>query len=300
MWLVLLMYALFASTFTVGKLTLQSVDPFFLTAIRMFLAGVLLLGFQLTFQRKKLALPLKLIPLILILGIFNVFITNAFEYWGLQFMDTAKTSLIYSFSPFIAILFSYIFLSEKMNLKKWIGLAIGMIGFAIVLFEPGQANKGLTKTLSMGEIAVTISSFTSVIGWLIMKRLMTHYNYSFLSANTYSFFIASFLSLISSYFLETWKPTPVSSFTPFLLGMVYIAIIHNTICYNIYGWSLKRFSVSFMTFAGFSTPLFTALFGWLFLKESISPYFFLSLALIILGISIYSHAEMKLNPSKKI
>ena len=44
MWIVLLMYALFASVFTVGKHTLQSVDPFFLTGIRMLIAGLILLS----------------------------------------------------------------------------------------------------------------------------------------------------------------------------------------------------------------------------------------------------------------
>lgn len=43
MWIVILMYALFASVFTAGKVTLQYVDPFFLTGVRMLIAGGLVL-----------------------------------------------------------------------------------------------------------------------------------------------------------------------------------------------------------------------------------------------------------------
>lgn len=294
MWIVLLMYALFASVLTVGKHTLQSVDPFFLTGIRMLIAGFILLIYQLITNRKKIYLPKKLIFLVCGLAVFNVFITNAFEFWGLQYMETAKTSLIYSFSPFFAILLSYLFFKEKMSTKKWIGLVVGVIGFSLIFWAPGQERRSLFGPISLPEIAVSISAFTCVVGWIIMKRLITKYNYPFMTANTFSFLIAGVLSLISSVFVESWQPIPVSSFYPFLFGMLYIAIIHNVICYNLYGWSLKRFSVSFMVFAGFSNPPFTAIFGWFFLEESVAPTFFISLALIIIGIFIYSHEEIVL------
>lgn len=299
MWAVLLMYALFASVFTIGKLTLQSVDPFFLTGVRMLIAGLIVLIYQLLTNRKQIYLPKKLFFLILCLGFFNVFITNAFEFWGLQYMETAKTSLIYSFSPFFAILLSYLFFKEKMTPKRWIGLLIGVIGFAFIFLSPGTENQRLFGQISLPEIAVSISAFTAVVGWIIMKRLITRYNYPFLTANMFSFLIGGIFSLTFSIFAETWQPIPVSSFYPFLFGMLYIAIIHNVICYNIFGWSLKRFSVPFMTFAGFSNPPFTALYGWLFLEEDVTVYFFISLALIITGIYIYSHEELALRRRKK-
>ena len=54
MWLITLIYALFASTFTAGKYTLQYIDPYVLTGVRMFLAGIILLTYQFVFTRSKL------------------------------------------------------------------------------------------------------------------------------------------------------------------------------------------------------------------------------------------------------
>ena len=279
--LVLLMYALFASVFTVGKYTLQFVDPYFLTGVRMLLAGLILLPFC-----KSYALKWKLVPLIIGLAFFNVFITNAFEFWALQYLQTAKASLIYSFAPLFAILLSYVLFKEKMSAIKWLGLGIGFAGFLPIALQPGDFG-----AFSRPEFAIMVSSLTSVIGWLIMKRLMFKHNYSFLTANTYSFLIAGVFSLIAAYFLDS--PTPIREWKPFLMGLIYITVIHNVICYNIYCRGLTRFSVALMSFAGFSNPLFTAIYGYFFLDEKVNTAFFFSLFLVFIGIFIYSRAETK-------
>lgn len=294
MWIVILMYALFASVFTVGKVTLQYVDPFFLTGIRMSLAGGLLLiylGFK---SPTQIYISKKHIPHLLLLSFFNVFITNSFEFWGLQYMETAKTSLIYSLSPFIAIILSYIFLSEKMSGRKWIGLFIGILGFLPIFLTSSKAEAEFKNIafFSFPEIAVAISSFTAVIGWISMKSLMKE-NYPFVTANAFSFLIGGIFSLTTSAFFETWDPIPATDWTPVIWGTLYIAVAHNVIGYNLYAYSLNHFSVAFMTFAGFSNPLFTAAYGWLFLDEAVGLPFFLSLGLIIFGIYLYSRDELQ-------
>lgn len=281
--LVILMYALFASTFTVGKYTLQFVDPYFLTGIRMLTAALILFPFC-----KRRDVRIQYLPLIFGLGVFNVFITNAFEFWALQYMHSAKASLIYSLSPFFAILLSYIFFKERMTKKKWLGLFIGLIGFLPLFLKPSELS-----SFSLPELAISISSFTAVVGWLMMKQLTEKYGYSFLTANMYSFVLGGMFSLTSSIFLDSWQPIPLSDWRPFLLGMLYITLIHNVICYNIYAYSIKKYTVSFMTFAGFSHPLFTALWGRLFLAEKVPWSFFLSLCIIFLGIYIYSREEKR-------
>ena len=295
MFLVFLMYALFASVFTVGKPTLEYTQPFFLTGIRMILAGAILLLYLRIKSPSKLYIKKEHIPLLILIGLFNVFITNAFEFWGLQYMSSAKTCLIYSLSPFVAIVFSYFFLREKMNIRKWTGLIIGIAGFIPIFLTRSSEEAKLESfaVFSLAEIAVTISAFTAVLGWIFMKKLTKEHNYSIITANAISFFIGGIMSLITSSIFESWHPIPVTNMSYFLYGLLYIAIIHNVLCYNFYAFSLKKFTVTFMTFAGISNPIFTAIFGFLFLHEKVRWPFFLSLAIVSLGLFIFSVSELR-------
>jgi drug/metabolite transporter (DMT)-like permease len=65
------------------------------------------------------------------------------------------------------------------------------------------------------------------------------------------------------------------------------------ICYNLYGYLLRRFSATFMSFAGLTTPLFTALFGWIFLGEVASPAFYLSFSILSVGLLLFYQEELK-------
>jgi drug/metabolite transporter (DMT)-like permease len=290
MWIVILMYALFASTFTAGKHILLITTPFFFTGLRMFVAGLILLTIQLIRNPKSLRMPLKLLPHILVLALANVLITNAFEYWGMQFIESSKACLIYSISPLFSIALSYIFFNEKMNLLKWIGIGIGFIGF-IPIFMIAPEGDSFFKTPTIPELALVVSAITTVIGWMAMKTIVKNHNYSYVSANLYSFLIAGLIGLSTAPMIENITPLPIYPLATFIPEMLYILLIHNVLCYNLYSYNLTRYSVSFMTFAGFVCPVFAEFFGWFFLGESCSWLFFVSIGIILTGLTFYSKGE---------
>lgn len=293
--LVLLMYALFASVFTVGKVALDISEPFFLTGVRMLTAGLALLAYVRVSTPQDFIVPRKLWALLFWVGLFNVFITNAFEFWGLQFMLSSKTCLIYSLSPFAAVFLSYLFLGERMSPWKWLGMAIGVAGF-VPLFAGPLLSEGFASSSdleSWAEIALTISAITAVIGWIFVKKLTVIEKYSAVMVNAVSFIIGAILCFIVSGFTETWDPFPVTRWSTFWFSVAYIAIIHNIICYNIYAFSLKKFSVTFMAFAGLSNPLFTAIYGWYFLDEALTLPFFIALGGAGIGLGLFYREERK-------
>lgn len=292
MWIVILMYALFASTFTAGKHILEITSPFFFTGIRMLLAGLILIGIQAIRNPRSLYIPKAIWPYLISLGVLNVFITNAFEYWGMLELESSKACLIYSLSPLFSIIFSYFFFKEKMSYRKWLGMGVGFLGF-IPIFFVAQESSSFFKLPTMHECALIISAFTSVIGWMSMKALISKHNFSYVAANLYSFFIGGIIAMIWASCTETLFPLPIYPLSLFVPEMIFIVLIHNVLCYNIYSYSLGRFSVTFMTFAGFVSPLFAEFFGWYILGESLSWMFFLSLLLILSGLTIYVRAEKR-------
>lgn len=295
MFLVLLLYALFASVFTIAKTGLEFTQPFFFIGSRMTVAGLIMLGYQYFANPSELKFTKKSFLKLFLLATFNIYLTNAFEFWGLQFLTSFKTCFIYSLSPFVAALISYFVFSEKMSRNKWLGLLIGFLGFIPMLMTQTATEEGTGKflMLSWAEIAVMMAAVCSVYGWILLRQLVKDEGCSPFTANGMSMLIGGAMALTHSSLVETWNPIPVTQFFPFFECAVLLIIISNFMAYNLYGFLLKRFTATFMSFAGFTTPLFTAFFGYIFLGETVTWPFYLSMAIVFFGLFAFYQEELK-------
>jgi drug/metabolite transporter (DMT)-like permease len=289
------LYALFASVFTISKTGLAHAEPYFFVGYRMILAGVLLLAYQFFFRRERFTLNRCDFWKIIQLAVFCVYLTNVFEFWGLQYLTSFKTCFIYSLSPFLSALISYFTLSEKMSPKKWIGLFMGFAGLMPMVLSQTTAEEraGQLFFFSWAELSIIAAVICSVYGWILLKQLVRDRGYSPIMANGLGMVIGGIFALAHSYTVENWDPFPVSGYLPFLTCTLLLIIISNFIAYNLYGYLLKKFSATFMSFAGLSTPIFTALFGWLFLNEQPSWEFYISLSIVSFGLYAFYQEELK-------
>lgn len=295
MFLVVLVYALFASVFTTAKSALEYTQPLFLVGSRMLAAGILLLLYQFFFNREQLRIRTKDLIKLTLLAVFSIYLTNIFEFWGLQYLTSFKTCFIYSLSPFASALISYLVFYERMSVKKWAGLIVGFAGFIPILCAHTAEESGTGQLLlfSWAEIAVILAALCSVYGWILLKQLVSENNLSPITANGAAMTIGGLIALIHSYAVEVWDPVPVSEAAPFLTYGITLIVISNFICYNLYGWLLKKYSATFMSFAGFTTPLFAALFGWLFLGEAVTAPFYISAVIVFFGLFLFYQEELK-------
>jgi drug/metabolite transporter (DMT)-like permease len=295
MFLVLMLYGMFASVFTIAKLGMEYTQPLFLVGTRMFLAGIIMLGYQFLFCRQETINSNVNFRRIFWLAIFNIYLTNVFEFWGLKYLTSFKTCFIYSLSPFFAALLSYFVFAEKISWKKWTGLLIGFLGFIPILLNENSNEQELGHfwIFSWAELAVMGASICSVYGWIVLRQIVRDDGTSPFLANGYSMLLGGALALFHSWLVEDWNPFPVTEFLPFAECTVLLLVISNLICYNLYGSLLKKFSATFMSLAGFTTPFFTAFFGWLFLGETISWAFYVSAAFVFLGLVTFYQEELQ-------
>lgn len=294
MFLVILLYALFASVFTIGKTGLEYSEPLFFVGSRMVVAGIIMLAYQYFFQRGGFTFKKEHFWRVLRLAFFAIYLTNVFEFWGLKYLTSFKTCFIYSLSPFASALLSYWMFNDKLSSKKWLGLFIGCVGFLPILINETSTEEltGHIGFLSWAELAVMIAAFASVYGWTLLKQLVNDDGYSPFMANGISMFAGGAMALGHSYMVEVWDPVPVTEISPFLDCMFLLILISNLICYNLYGFLLKRYSVTFISFAGFVTPLFTALFGWFYLGEEVTWPFYASAVIVFVGLYLFNQEEL--------
>ena len=294
MWLVFLLYALFATVFTASKEALKHAEPFFLVGSRMLVAGVLMLAVCYFRRIPVFNIKRSAWGKIFLLALFNIYLTNVFEFWGLQYLTSFKTCFIYSLAPFVSALLSYLIFEERLSSRKWLGLVIGFSGFMPILISQtsSEQSAGGFWMFSWAELAVVAAAVSSVYGWILLKQVIQQENVAPLSANALSMTIGGVFALTHSAVTEGWNPVPINHAVPFFECTIFLIIISNCICYNLYGYLLKRFSATFISFAGLTTALFTALLGWIIHGEMTSISFWISFLVVCFGLVVFHQEEL--------
>lgn len=295
--LVVGLFALWSSVFSFGKVMLAFASPALITGLRMLLSGLVLLVFlclkdrKWTFPRLRDLLPIAL------LGLLSIYLTNVLEFWGLQYLTSAKTCFIYSLSPFFAALLSYLHFKEKMTIKKALGLLLGFVGIipALSIQEGFRDLWNLQSLLTLPVLAVAGAAFFSVYGWVLMRVLVKTEKVSPVLANSYSMLIGGVLALghaLISADRVSFSLTP-GSFSAFSKNLLLMTLLYNLICYNLYGFLLKKYTATFLSFMGLLSPFFASFYGLIFLGEPLSPSLFYSTGILTLGLWLVYGEELR-------
>ena len=297
MFIVFLFYAIFSSTWTVGKALLSYSQPAFFVGTRMAISGLLILAYLFFFRRQEFTLwPSKYRGAFAQVAIIQIFFGYVLEYWAMQYVASSKVSLMFAMTPFFSVLFSYWLLNERLTRKKLIGLCIGFMGM-IVLIVSNRTHEGVMvghqSLISWTEVALFVSIMAYAYGWVVKRTMVTEYELSPLAVNGVTMFYGGLLALISSPFIDVWNPWPVTNVSAFVPLMVLVIIIGNLFGLNVYSWLLKRYSATMVAFVGFTDPLYVAFYSWLFLGEHITSIFFVSFGIIVCGLSIFYQEELR-------
>lgn len=290
-----LLFVFWSWCFPLGKMAVLSSSPLFFTASRMLAASLLILGYLFFRKRKELKISKSQGVAIVILALLSMYLTNTLEYYGLKHLSAAKTCFIYSLTPFFAAFFSYLHFKEKMNIKKWFGMTIGFLGITPIFFsQPGLDSSFFH--ISLPELAVIGATLFSVYGWILLRILVKDNSMSPLTANGYGMLLGGIFALAHSFFFDVWNPVPINAghISQFIQALAVITLISNIICYNLYGYLLKRYTATFMSFVGLLSPIFTSFSEWILLKTPPSPIILMSTFVIIFGLWIVYKEELKL------
>lgn len=292
---VFLLCALYGSVFSFGKLALEHTSPLFLTGTRMCLAGTILLLYQFMFNRKDFILRKEHFWPLIWIALTGVYLTNALEFWGLQYMEAGKACFLYSFTPIATAILSYFWFGEKLTYQKLLGLGLGILGFVpiLVTHSSAETRAGAWGLLSLAELAILGAAVATSIGWTLMRIMVKNHHYSSVMSNALTMLLGGVFSLIHSYFEDGWAPLPIEGFYPFLGWMLVLCLVSNLISYNLHAHLLKKFTATYLSFAGLTQPIFAAFFGWIFLQEIMSLYFWISALCVTGGLYIYYREELR-------
>lgn len=307
MFAIILVYAILASTFVMGKIALAYSHPFTLVGVRMLVAGLCLLFYEFVIQRRvfknrqiktKLCMITKGQWLTLCkITFFHIYFAFSCEFWALQYVSSAKTNLIYATTPFIAAALSYLLLDEKLTRKKILGMIIGVLGIAPVTLNPDSFVLAKNAQDWIPELILFFGVFSASYAWFDIKKLLKT-DFSLIFVNGFSMLFGGLACLLTAALTlgaNAFSIQDIPMFTYYVLMMV---LVSNIIFYNMYGWLMQRYSITFLTFAGFLCPIFGAVYGYFILSEEITWHYGLSLLIIAFALYLFYQEELKAEKAK--
>ena len=295
--LIILMYALFASSLSAGKYILSNASYMFVVGSRFTIAGSILLSYYFHWQGQRVKikeLNLAIYAQIIFVGIYLGYLVRL---WGLTYISAVKLALFFNASPFFTALLSYMLFREKMTLKQLFGLIIGFLGLLPIIITGSAEETEIGEFLfvSWPELAVLLAVALQSYTWILMRKLVKHEKHPTVFVNGVTMFFGGLLALMTSFWFNGLSGVyNAQAFWPWLM---YVVIVSNVICANLYGYLLKHYTATFISFAGFITPFFTALYGWSFLGETITWHFYASCAIVFTGLYLFYQDELKSEPA---
>ncbi|VIO73428.1 S-adenosylmethionine/S-adenosylhomocysteine transporter [Bradyrhizobium ivorense] len=165
--LIALFCLLWSYAFVAGKIGVTDCPPLILLAARFSLAGVLILGISLL-RRDAWDLTWRDAAVFAVLGVANNALYLGLGYTGLKTVSAGLGGLIVSANPVFTAVLAALFLSEALTLRKVIGLLLGMVGVAFIVWH----------RISVGTddphgIVFTLASLASIVAGTILFKLLS-------------------------------------------------------------------------------------------------------------------------------
>lgn len=289
MLLIALEYAILASTFTLAKVALQYCPPCFLIATRMLVAGFFLLALSAYYRVLSWPMVRRAWWPLLQVSLFHAYLAFIPEFWALQYLSSAKTSIIYALTPFLAALFAYLLQGAVLGWQKFAAMGIAVVGLLPLIGAHGSPASSMLQ-ISVPEVVLLGAVASACYAWFVITDLMAA-GFSLLVINGIAFFVGGLLSVPTFLVVEGAAWQQVTDWSAFVAWLSVLIVMAHGISYNLYGWLLMRYSIPFMTLCGFLCPLMSTFFGACFLGEQITWHYCVSLVGITAGLLLFAHAD---------
>lgn len=251
---------------------------FVFAGIRFVLAGLIVIAFD-CISNKKIVLPHKedIMP-IFALGIVQTTVEYVFFYLSLVYLTGVKGSILNSIGNFFAVILAhFIFVNDKLNLRKVVGCALGFCGVVFCCFENGL---DLNFTFH-GDGFILIAAFCFALGSVITK-IITKTRNSVTVTGWQLTIGGAVLAVIGLAF-----GGGISFVSPQAVAMLFYLAIISSCAFTIWAQLLKYNPVGKISVYCFLNPCFGVILSGLMLGENIfNVRVIVALMLVSLGIYV--------------
>ncbi len=276
--LLILLSAIWGSSFLFIKLGVETVPAASLTLARLALAAVLLAGVA---RMAGQAMPrgLGIWGLITLAALTGNALPFTLIAWGEEGIDSGLAAILMAVMPLTTVLLAHVFTrDEKMTPRKALGVVLGIAGL-VVLIGPEKLTQLGENTVR--QLAVAGAAFCYGVNAIVTKGLIGLPRRALAAA-----IMAVSTAMMVPFSLVLDQPWTLVLGADALAVLAVLGILHTAIGTLIMLALVRRQGASFFSQINFMIPLFGVLFGALVLLERPPPNAYGALAIILLGVAV--------------
>ena len=270
-----LVIIIWAINFIAAKIGLRSLPAMTLASFRVVLAGAVMLPFYVfcsrlpafaeAAQSRRHQFTPRDIWIFLYMGFFGVTINQVCFTVGLRFTSVSHAAVIVGMGPIYTLIFAVLFKLERVTWRKAIGMAIALIGIAVLASENGIS----AHSPSVLGDAITMTGSIGFAMYIVLgKRLAGRYDP--LTMTAFSHYAGALIVLAVAIYravtlgsAEHWRAIAWTGWA----ALLYMAIFSSAVAYLLYFWLLRYLEASQLSAFTYLLPVVATILGILWLGE---------------------------------
>lgn len=270
------------TTYLVLRIGVADFPAFLFSAIRLIVAGILLIGFMVTFGKLKFP-EWRTIRIQALAGFFMFAMGNGLVGWAEINVSSGLAAIISSMIPMWVILLNMkLSEDEKPNFPIVAGLLIGMGGITMIFGE--HLTEFSNPAYQLGIMAMFIANISWAAGSVWIKKKNQHTNL-FLNAGLQMFFGGLFL-LPPSFLFDDYSKLEFNA--PVVYTLIYLILVGSIFAYVCFSYAIKKLPVTIVSLYAYINPLVAVFLGWLILDEKFSLQILFAMIVTVSGVYLVS------------
>ncbi|WP_445711627.1 DMT family transporter [Flavobacterium sp.] len=280
---------IYGSTFTIAKDVMPTyVQPFGFILIRSI--GATILFWLLTFFAPKEKIDKKDFPRIMAAAFFGVAFNQLTFFKGLSYTSPISASVIMVTAPIIVLILSAILIKERIEIKKVIGIIIGLTGTSILILYGKSI--GNSSNANWGNFLVFTNAFSYAIYLIIVKKLISKYHAFTFIKWIYSFGLLFVIPFgYSEFNAIEWQSIPIDIY--YKIG--FVVFFTTFLAYLINLMAMKQLKPTTLSVFIYLQPLFAASFAISLGKDELNLIKITSAVLIFIGVYLVTQKKATSN-----
>lgn len=262
---------IWAGSFIAVKIGVKELSPVQIAFLRFAVASPFML-IALLLKKKKVRMPLREFPALIVLALTGVTLLYLFQFTGIKYTTASSSAVLINTNVIFIAILSSLFLREKISLMKGGGIMLGFLGVALIM--GGAPFQGISMK---GNLMIILSAICWAVYSVVGKKLLEKYDA--LTITTYVFIIGTLMFIP---FMKEGIPAGIS-----LTGwavILYLALLCSVFAYIAWYDALADAEASKVAIFLNLIPLFAMLLSYIILKEKMGMSLLAGAFLIITGI----------------